>query len=304
MINPRKKLREVMQRASLIDLSDLIDTQLLRGAGRRESPARSYTGLGQMESIVEWTPDYPYSAINWNLSAQTYPPRKLIIKRKRLINTDWCFLIDCARTMDFGTEQDLKRVMAAQLAATFAQAAQKKRDRVTQLTYDEQRNGLVLENASPEEMVLMALAHQSAPDGSSKPAARTSGLSCALTQLPQNQAIVPVISDFMHLTDADKEGLIRASHYHNVFCCVVEDAREIRFPSVSGQITLADMTTGARQTMSFAEADRLVSADREKRLSALIEFFRRARIPYALFEAGEKPSATRNKLVRLLQRLS
>jgi uncharacterized protein (DUF58 family) len=301
MINPRKKLREVMQRASLIDLSDLVDTQLLRGAGKRESPARSYTGLGQMESVVEWTPDYPYSAINWNLSAQTFPRKKLIIKRKRLINTDWCFLVDGSRTMDFGTEVDLKRVLAAQLAATFALAAQKKRDRVTLVTYDEQDNGLPLENASPDEMVVMALAHEPSPTANS-PA--RSGLSFALAQLPDNQAIVPVISDFMHLTEADKENLLRASHYHNVFCCVVEDAREIGFPGVSGQITLSDMSSGRRQTMSFEEADRLVSADREKRLSALTEFFARARIPYALFEAGEKPSATRNKLVRLLQKLS
>lgn len=295
-----------MRRASLLDISELVETHLLRGAGRRESPSRSFTGLGQMEAVVEWTPDYPYSAINWGLSSQTFPRKRLVIKRKRLINTDWCVVVDCSRTMDFGTEHDLKRVTAMQLAATFAQAAIKKRDRVTQIIFDEERIGLVLENASAEEMVLMALSHDSSAPSRQPQLARRddrsrSGLSFATTQLPENQAIVPVISDFMHLTDADKEQLVSAARYHKVLCCVVEDAREIRFPEVSGQITLQDMTSGRRETMTFAQANSLVAGDRDKRVSELKAFFRQARIPYAFFEAGETPSSTRLKLVKLLQ---
>jgi uncharacterized protein (DUF58 family) len=304
--NPRSKLREVMQRALLLDISELKETELLRGAGRRESSAKTYSGLGKMESIVEWTSDYPYNAINWGLSAQTSPRKRLVVKRTKLINTDWCVVVDCSQTMNFGTVQDLKLVTALQLAATFAQSGIKKRDRVKQIIINEKRVGLVLDDASAEEMVLMALRHDPLAPSSARLNAgmdkrERSGLSMAVTQLPENQAIVPVISDFMNMTDADKEQLVRASGYHTVLCCVVEDAREIRFPEVSGQITLQDMKSGRRETMTFAQANALVSQDRAKRIADLVAFFRKARIPYAFFEAGEKPSTTRLKLVRLMQ---
>jgi len=301
MIN-RTKLREVMQRASLLDLSELVETDLLRGVGRRESPATSYSGLGRMVSVVEYTPEHDFSNINWNMSAQTFPRRKLIIKRERLIRKDWAIVVDCRRTMNFGTESDLKLITGLQLAASFAQAALKKRDRVAQIVFDETRT-VAFEDASVEEMVLMTLSHNASGSdkGASADKRGRGGLSFATTQLPENSAIVPVVSDFMNLTEADKTALARAARFHKVLCCVVEDAREIRFPKAPGQITLQDITSGRRETMTFAQADKLVSQDREARLADLFAFFRKARIPYACFEGGEEMSVTRKKLIRLLQ---
>lgn len=302
MIKNRTKLREVMQRASLLDLSELVETDLLRGVGRRDSPATSYSGLGPMVSVVTYTPEHDFSAINWNLTAQSFPRRKLIIKRERLIRKDWAIVVDCGLTMSFGTETDLKLITGLQLAATFAQAALKKRDRVAQIVFDDKRT-VAFEDASVEEMVLMSLAQNES--GSSRNSAQDKlargGLTFATTQLPENSAIVPVISDFMNFTEADKMALARAARFHKVLCCVVEDAREIRFPKVSGQITLQDITSGRRETMTFAQADKLVSQDREARLAELFAFFKKARIPYACFEGGEEMAVTRKKLIRLLQ---
>lgn len=291
-----------MQRASLLDLSELVETDLLRGVGRRESPATSYSGLGRMVSVVEYTPEHDFSNINWNMSAQTFPRRKLIIKRERLIRKDWAIVVDCRRTMNFGTESDLKLITGLQLAASFAQAALKKRDRVAQIVFDETRT-VAFEDASVEEMVLMTLSHNASGSdkGASADKRGRGGLSFATTQLPENSAIVPVVSDFMNLTEADKTALARAARFHKVLCCVVEDAREIRFPKAPGQITLQDITSGRRETMTFAQADKLVSQDREARLADLFAFFRKARIPYACFEGGEEMSVTRKKLIRLLQ---
>jgi uncharacterized protein (DUF58 family) len=304
-MNNRTKLREVMQRASLLDISELLDTELMRGSGRRESPATSYSGLGRMVSVITYTPEHDISAVNWNLSAQTFPRKKLIIKRQRLIKKDWAVVVDCSRTMNFGSETDLKVITGLQIAASFAQIGLKKRDRVAQLIVGDERT-LTLEDASVEEMVLMALSQTATSDAHSRSRAPVNkrskgGFAYAATQLPENSSIVPVISDFMNFTDADKQALVRASRFHRVLCCVIEDPREKRFPDASGQITLQDITTGRRSTMSFAQADKLVSADREARLADLIAFFKSARIPYACFETGESLPATRTKLTRLMQ---
>lgn len=302
MIKDRTKLREVMQRAALLDLSELVETDLLRGVGRRDSPATSTSGLGRMVSVVDYTTDHDFSDINWNLSAQSFPRRKLIIKRERLIRRDWAIVVGCGPTMDFGTTGDLKLITGLQLAATFAQAALKKRDRVAQIVFDEKRV-VAFEDASVEEMVLMSLA-QSNPGtrrSSAKDKLGRGGLSFALTQLPENSAIVPVVWDFMNMTKAEKTALAQAARFHKVLCCVVEDAREIGFPKVSGQITLQDITSGRHETMTFAQADKLVSQDRAARLAELFAFFRKHRISYACFEGGEATPVTRKKLIRLLQ---
>ena len=315
----RRKLRQVMQRASLVDISDLIETDLVRGVGRRESAARTYTGLGKMESVVEYTDDYPYSAINWGLSAQTYPRKRLIIKRTHLIKTDWFIIVDCSRTMDFGTEPDFKRTFASVLAASFAQAATKKRDRVAQVVYDEKVTGQVLEDASAEEMVLMALAYE---QGAVRPGVRArrrqaageSGLSLALAQTPDNRAIVPVVSDFLLLIDKDgkgrltpaalhaREALRRAARFHNVLCCVVEDPRERDFPDAAAQLTLEDMRTGRRRTMTFAEAGRLMGEQRDERIAELRAFFRQIRVNFEVFASDDSARQLRGKMARLLSR--
>lgn len=296
---------KVVQRASLLDISELLETDLMRGSGKRESPATSYSGLGRMVSVITYTPEHDAAAINWNLSAQTFPKRKLIIKRQRLIKKDWAIVVDCSRTMNFGSETDLKVVTGLQIAASFAQIGLKKRDRVAQLIVDE-GSVFKLEDASVEEMVLMALARTAASDSRSRvktPVRKggKGGMTYAATQLPENSAIMPVISDFMNFTDADKQALVRASRFHRVLCCVIEDAREIRFPQASGQITMQDITSGKRATMSFAQADKLVSADRAARLADLEAFFKSARIPYAFFESGESIATTRGKLIRIMQ---
>ncbi|MDR3612667.1 MAG: hypothetical protein P4L53_03820 [Candidatus Obscuribacterales bacterium] len=303
MNNSRLKLQEVMQRAALLDLSDLAETDLLRGIGMRDSPSRSYSALGQMESIVEWTPDYPYSAINWGLSSQTSPRKKLVIKRRRLLKRDWCIIVDSGPTMNFGTEHDFKKVVASQLSATMALTAEKKKDRIKHIVYDSVSTGIILEDATAEEMILSVLQHSpySAMNDMFQSSPNQVGLAGALCQGPDNASIMPVISDFLNLTEADRKALLSASRYHKVLACVVEDPREVGFPSQSGQLTIRDILTGNERTMTFAEANALISKDRDERLLALNAFFRSAHIPYQIFQSGETVPVTRSKLVKLLR---
>ena len=161
--------------------------------------------------------------------------------------------------------------------------------------------GKALEESDAEEMVVSILSHDPNKRRGKPPVAGRSGLSSLLAQLPDSPATVVLISDCMHLSEGEQSQLVQASHYHKLICCVVEDAREIRVPNASGQVTLVDMSTGRQETMSFAEADKLVREDHDARIAALTDCFRRARAQYGFFEGGDSPTTMRNKIMRMLQ---
>lgn len=300
---PRQKLPDVMRRASQVDLGQLDDTELIRGTGKRPSPHLKWVGLGRVERIVKYKPGMPYAAINWPLTTKTFPREKLVIERSQLINKEWFIANDTSDTMYFGTEGDLKIVTGATLTAIFALAGMNKKDKVAQACFNDKIMGPLLEDASADDMVLAALTHQSKPlrqAGSTVAREGRSGLSTFLSYLPETPSIVPVISDFMCMTDDDAKALVLASRKHTLLCCVVEDAREMIFPDASGQITLSDMKTKRQETMSFDEANRLVSADHDMRIKRLEEVFQRAHCGYAFFAAGNTPSQLRRKISDML----
>jgi uncharacterized protein (DUF58 family) len=303
--NPRHKLQEVMRRASQVDIGQLDDTELIRGTGKRPSPHLKWVGLGRMERIVKYKPGMPYAAINWPLTTKTFPREKLVIERSQLINKEWFIGNDTSDTMYFGTEGDLKVVAGATLTAIFALAAFNKKDKVAQACFNDKIMGPLLEQASVEEMVLSTLTHQARPikqAGSAPAREGRSGLSTFLGYLPETPSVVPIISDFMCMTEDDAKALVLASRKHVLLCCVVEDAREKVFPEASGQITLNDMKTGRQETMSFDEAHRLVSADRAERIKRLEAVFQRARCGYAFFAAGNTSTQIRQKMAEMLLR--
>jgi len=299
--NPRAKLATVIRRAAQIDLSSLVETEDLTNSGKRLSTAEGYQGFGPIERITQWTPDLPFDSIDWDLTCQTSPRQLQVIFRLQKMNRDWFIATDASRTMHFGTESEIKLVTAATLAACFAQAALQNSDRVTHGVFDETTVGQVLEESDAEEMVVSILSHDPNKRRGKPPATGRSGLCALLAQLPDRPATVVLISDCMRLSEAEQSRLVQASHYHKLICCVVEDAREIRVPNASGQVTLADMSTGRQETMSFAEADKLVREDHDARISALTDCFRRARAQYGFFEGGDSPTTMRNKIMRMLQ---
>lgn len=305
--NARNKLRSVLQRAAQVDLTELLDTAIVRGVGRRASPQQSVLGHGRVEAVVPYSPEYPFSAIDWGLTNKNYPRKKLVVKRTKLIYTDWCFAFDVSNTMRFGTKVDQKLVTGAVVAAALAQAATKKRDRVSQIIYDECGIISSLEDTSADEMALEVLkqdgTRKSRANRLGKCSVERSGMSALVSNLPETQSIVPIISDFMHLTPADRARLTRAASFHRVLCCLVEDPREAEFPEgVSGQITMQDVDTGRLRTMSFAEANRIISEDREKRMADLKSFFKRAHCEFMVFRSDDSNAVIRKKIMRLISR--
>src|SRR5579885_2390733 len=186
----RMTLIKVMQRAAQVDISELMETELLRGAGGRVSPARAFDTLGDIKAIKEWDPDIPYRAIHWGLSLKENPMKKMAVVRKRENRIDWCLVHDASITMDFGTLDLTKRAFGLALGAIFSQAALKKCDRVAEVVFDDKKIGVLLEDASTEEMVLVGLAYDPAnsllriPIDPSK-----NGISMSMTQLPEDRGI-------------------------------------------------------------------------------------------------------------------
>jgi hypothetical protein len=129
---------------------------------------------------------------------------------------------------------------------------------------------------------------------------KPSGLLLAFRRLPGERSIVTIISDFMHLTDAEKEQIKRIARQHIVFLCLVEDPREAAFPEDVATVTMRDMTTGEIATMSFTEANALVGEDHYQRLEALKSFCGAAHCRLQVFSTADGAIAIRQKLIRLL----
>jgi hypothetical protein len=332
----RDQMRVVLRRASACKPGVVTDTELFYGTGGRYSPAQTYESF-DLERISPWTPDVDPHWINWGLSATTGFREKLVVEHSKELNIDWWLLVDTARTMDFGTAE-LKRVLAAVLDASLIQTAGNLREKVAHVVYDESRLKRVHEPAAADDVLATAVQdvletgrnysrkrtnnHGAAASGSSlivralrrifsrrktnsshNPADKSpGGLAYALRQLPDEPAIVVVISDFMHMTEVDKYHLVTAAKQHKVFCLLVEDVREREFPNGAGMPTLRDMTTGNLVTMTFTEANALVAEDHATRMDLLNQFFRKARCTYQVFSTEESPEQIRRKLERLLNR--
>ncbi len=299
--SPRTKLAEVIRRAAQIDLTELAETENLFDNGKRLSTDEGYQGFGPIERIVDWEPDMPFDAVDMDLTVQTSPRRMQVIHRLQKNTRKWLIAAGAGRTMSFGTEGDIKIVTAAVLAVSFAQAAWQIEDDVMHAVFDENTAGPVLEQASAEEIALSILSHRASKIARGDQAGtKRSGLASILAQLPEEPAIVVLVDDFMNMGEADERHMAQASQ-HKLICCVVEDAREKRFPNCSGLVTLSDIRTGRQEVMTFAQADKLVSEDRARRIEALTGCFRRARAQYAFFEGGDSPIVMRNKIMRMLQ---
>lgn len=312
----RLTLQKVMRRASQADLSEAIETARQREVGYRLSPGRTFQGFGEVKAIVEWEPDIPYDAIDWDRSREEYPLKRLALEREQTSCIDWTLVHDASSTMDFGTHDLTKREFGAALGGMFSQAALKKRDRVRTIVLDDNKVGLVLDGAPAEEIALLTLAYDSRkPFMRVRLDASKNGLSMSMAQLSETQGIVPVMSDFLQLIDKDRRGrltkaaesarlgLKRAARYHKVLACVIEDPREKIFPDAQAEVTIED-TRGARETMTYAEANLRVSEDRKTRLAELQAFFTQSRIQHAVFSPDDKSHDLRTKVLKLMVRVA
>lgn len=176
-------------------------------------------------------------AIDWNVSARTGDAHIKIFEEER--EQTVMLIVDVSGSGDFGSRNQLKREMAAEICAVVAFSAIKNDDKVGLILFSDQVELFVPPKKGRKHVLRLIrdlFAHEPQSHGTDVSVA----LNHALHVL-KRRSIVALISDFL---DTDFEKPLRAvARRHDTIAIHLHDPREAALPDV-GLIDLTDPETG------------------------------------------------------------
>lgn len=176
--------------------------------------------------------------INWVATAQAADDDeiyKTIYRQRKELKAH--IFVDISLTMDYGTERNTKRGVAAEVAASIHYALDKTRDKVgcTLFSRDTVHETLPTRNARTNLIpALVNILECERAEAVSRDSYPGNGLDKALSLMPASRQLVFVISDFMNMSDADWDALGNLAVIHDVVCIYVQDRRERELPQPKG----------------------------------------------------------------------
>jgi uncharacterized protein (DUF58 family) len=270
------------------------------GAGERKSFSRGSSGY-DVVARVEYEPGDDPRDIDWAATAQTGGQVVLTTQYMEPRDVKIFVLVDTSKTMDFGTARVNKRELAAELAGSIIKSADETKDKVGFMAYSDHGIEFQLSARSATNALMPALVNL--VEAGSDKKGLDSGLVGAISLLPGQRSMVFIISDFLHLTDAEKKAIKRAGYTHDVVCLVIQDRRERELPAPTGflpeLLTVQDIRTGERRSIWLTKKNRQAFAENFQRHSdALLAFFKEAHCDRAVFSTEEGDAAV-PKIMRL-----
>ena len=252
-----KKIRKIEIKTSHL-VNDLL-------AGRYNS---AFKGRGmEFEEVRPYAVGDDVRTIDWNVSARTGEPFIKKFREERELTV--IIAVDVSGSLGFGTRQQLKRELVAELAATLAYAAIRNNDKVGLMLFTDRVECYVPPRKGVRHVLRIIrelLAFE--PEGSG------TDLSGALEELNRaikRRAVVFAISDFQQNPDDWSTAIKRSALRHDLIPVVVSDQREQAMPNV-GLLELEDAETGERTFLDtsrrrirnrFSEFTRRRSASRD-----------------------------------------
>jgi uncharacterized protein (DUF58 family) len=230
------------------------------------------TGIA-FEEVREYQPGDDIRTIDWNVTARMgHPFIKRFVEERELTVV---LLVDCSASNQFGTRQQPKREVAAELAAILAFSAITNNDRVGLVAFTDRVEKFVPPRKGTRHVLRLirdVLFFQ--------PVHRGTCLREALDYLNRvlhRRAIVFFLSDFL---DRDYEKAFqRTGKRHDLIAVPITDPREEELPAV-GLLELEDAETG-RQVLvdtSRAEVRTAYAAQARRRRENMRQLARSARV--------------------------
>jgi uncharacterized protein (DUF58 family) len=185
--------------------------------------------------------------IDWNVSARFGEPYVKVFREERELTV--LLVVDLSASQSFGTREQLKRDLVAELGATLAFSAIKNNDKVGLVCFTDRVEKFVPPRKGTGHVLRVIrelLAFE--PEG------RATDIASALdhvNRILRRRAVVFVISDFQ---DTGYERVLRmAKRRHDVILVSVSDPREQALPNV-GLVEVTDSETGRRVVVDTASA--------------------------------------------------
>lgn len=250
-------------------------------AGRYHSV---FKGQGmEFQEVREYVPGDDIRAIDWNVTARTGSPHVKKFTEERELTV--MLLVDVSASNRFGSTAQLKRDLAAEVAAVLAFSAIANHDRVGLILFSDR----VEKHVPPAKGATHVLrvvseilnAQPTSPKTDLAPALRY------LNQVVRRRSVAFLISDFIA---PSCEHLLRVTaRRHDLVSLVIGDKRESALPPV-GLVDFEDAETGKRIVVdtSHAPTRRALLARQTERRQALLRQLARARSDAIELHAGER----------------
>ncbi len=234
----------------------------------------AFKGRGvEFEEVREYQPGDDVRTIDWNVTARTGRPFVKNYREERELTV--MLLVDVSASQEFGTRQQLKSELVAELGATLAFSAIQNNDKVGLLLFTDRVERFVPARKGTRHVLRVVrelLYHE--------PTGRKTDVAVALEHVHRvlhRRAVVFLVSDFQ---TPDFSGPLRvARHRHDLIPVIVQDQRETTLPPVR-YVELLDPETGEQllvDTSSRALRTRFQHLA-ERRRNALLDQFRKLRI--------------------------
>ncbi|MFO0828956.1 MAG: DUF58 domain-containing protein [Phycisphaerales bacterium] len=265
MLSPEllKKIKRIEIRTSHL-VSDALAGQFksaFRGRGMEFEEVRPYQIGDDVRSI------------DWNVSARIGEPHVKLFREERELTV--LLAVDLSGSLSFGTSAQMKRDLAAEVAATLAFSAIRSNDKAALLCFTDRIERFVPPRKGPRHVLRIVREILSL-----KPQGRGTDLAGALDEVSRvlrRKAVVFVLSDF--LCEGWERSLRLARARHDVIPIRIGDHREDELPDV-GLVEFDDLETGRRillDTRSRGVRQRYADFARE-RTARRTSTFRRMRI--------------------------
>ncbi|HOA71806.1 MAG TPA: DUF58 domain-containing protein [Phycisphaerae bacterium] len=198
----------------------------------------AFKGRGmEFEEVREYRVGDDVRAIDWNVSARYGRPFVKVFREERELTV--MLMVDMSASHSFGTRDQLKRELVAEVCATLAFSAIRNNDKVGLICFTDRIEKVVPARKGPQHVLRVIrelLYHQ--------PVGRGTDLAVPLEHLNtaiKRKSVVFLASDFQG--GAYEQPMRVARRRHDLIPIVVEDIRERELPDV-GLVELKDNETG------------------------------------------------------------
>lgn len=243
----------------------------------------AFKGRGiEFEEVRPYQVGDDVRAIDWNVTARSDQPYVKLFREEREMAV--MVLVDLSGSLDFGTNNQTKRELVAELGATLAMSAIKNNDKVgLTLFSDDVEKSIPPRKGSRHVLRLIRELLYCQPIGSGTNVQRALE---HLNRTAKRRTVVFLVSDFL---DSGYEPTLKvARRKHDIVPIVISDPREYELPNVglvrlqdaeSGNVVMVD--TASRQNR---EKIKQIHEQRNKQRDGM---FRRLRLEPIHLETGQ-----------------
>jgi uncharacterized protein (DUF58 family) len=197
-----------------------------------------FKGRGmEFAEVREYQPGDDIRTIDWNVSARMGHPFVKMFEEERELTV--MLLVDVSSSGNFGTTEQMKREIAAELSAVLAFSAIRNNDKVGLIIFSDKIEKFIPPRKGKKHVmrVIREILYF-------KPQDSLTDINVALEYLARvikRKSIVFLISDF--LSDDYRKALQVANKKHDIIAMSITDPREVSLPNV-GLLELEDAETG------------------------------------------------------------